>query len=384
MITIPANLPPTTAPCPMCGASTTSPEPEPAPRSVPARAVEVTDQVSTAPVAPEKKGGTGLLWGVAGLGFVGLIAGGFFLMTKFRVDPVQGPDTSGLNPPTGGEGGVAQTRPQKVVNLSDLEEAKGVLRGFFAAKTAEEKSKYIIDGASRIGDLRSFYSSEYYAKNTLEADNFNAFPMDARDEERGIFLMDYHRPKQFELAEFFRPIATLELQMEVEKPSLNIWTGALVANFEMEGQRARAFFKKINGAYKLDWDSLVQTQFRLFREFGDYPNPGASGVFRVFMIEDVTTTIQKDPDVRVYRVIDAGHIEDDQVTVAVENSSAVGHLLTPFNWTDQPGKKVEGTTATVRMSWTNEPEPKLVIDEIICWEFLNIGGDPSNLNRYSQ
>ena len=80
-------------------------------------------------------------------------------------------------------------------------------------------------------------------------------------------------------------------------------------------------------------------------------------------------------------MVDAAHVEDDQVTVKVSKSSEVGQLLAPFNWTDQPGKEVSGTTATVRLRWTDDEEPRIVIDKIICWEFLGIGGDPSNLDR---
>ena len=79
-------------------------------------------------------------------------------------------------------------------------------------------------------------------------------------------------------------------------------------------------------------------------------------------------------------MVDAAHSDEDQITVEVSKSSTVGQLLTPFHWTDQPGKMVRGTTATVRLRWTSEPDPRIVIDEILCWEYLDVGGDPSNLD----
>jgi len=370
----------------MCGASTTSPEPEegvqapePAAQEISAGASKPLTQATSGEIVGEKKGGAGLLWGIAALAFVGLLVGSYFLLSKLRVDPVAAPDNGSMVPTEEAAQVPSAAAAPIAGDPRTQEEVTKVLNDFFKAKTAEEKAQYVIGGASRADEIREFYASEERQGTKLAAENFIAFPMEQSDKDRGIFLMDYHRPKQFKLSEFFRPIASMEIQMQVETPSIIVWSGALLDNFEMEAQRARAFFKKIDGVYKLDWDTLVQTQFRTLRDFTDYPSPGSSGVFRVFVIEDVTTTMKKNPDLRVYRVVDAAHVDDDQVTVEVPQNSEVGQLLAPFNWTDQPGKTVQGTTATVRLKWTDDPEPELVIDEIICWEFLNIGGDPSNL-----
>ncbi|MEJ6634427.1 MAG: hypothetical protein QNL77_01815 [Akkermansiaceae bacterium] len=379
VITIPANLPPTTAPCPICGTPTTSPGPvdmQAPQQPVPSRAPDpIAEAPGLQPIEDEKRG-AGLLWAVAGLGFVGLLAGGFLLMSKFRVDPAPAPNTGNLEP----TGSSTPLPPVATIDPISYKEAREVLDGFLQAETAEERVKYIIGGDSRIEELRAFYSSEEDVDEALDLENFTAFPMAEVDYERGIFLLDYHRPMQFNFTEFFRPIATLEVSLKVEKPSLSVRSGALVDNFKMDAKRARAFFKKIAGTYKLDWDTMVQTQFRLFRDFTDFSAPGRTGVFRVYLIEDVTTTVQENPDLRIYRVVDAAHSDEDQITVEVSKSSTVGQLLTPFHWTDQPGKMVRVTTATVRLRWTSEPDPRIVIDEILCWEYLDVGGDPSNLD----
>jgi hypothetical protein len=140
----------------------------------------------------------------------------------------------------------------------------------------------------------------------------------------------------------------------------------------------------VDGAYKLDWDTLVQTQFRTFRDFTDFPVPGGTGVFRLFIIEDVTTNLLKNSDSRIFRMIDAAHVVDDQITVEIANDSEVGRLLDRFTWTDKPGTEIKGTTATLRLRWSSEVKPKLQIEEVICWEFLGVGGDPSNLSDTSK
>ncbi|MGJ8697030.1 MAG: hypothetical protein ACSHYF_11985 [Verrucomicrobiaceae bacterium] len=393
MITIPANLPPTTAPCPMCGQPTTSPGPEQAPKPQQQSPIQPSQGQSPAPVqqavrpveqrssgpAPAKKGGAGVLWALAGLTCLGLLAGAAYMYKQYRI-----PTSSGNNPPLGPTSGQGPVGSGSGIPGASVEEAKataeaaGVLRGFFEATTAEEKAKYVIGGASRVGDIRDFYGPDGLQETSLEVDGFTSFPMDESDRERGIFLMDYYRPRQFQFDQFFRPIATMEIQMQVEAPGIHIWPGALTDNFEMDSQRVRAFFKKIDGEYKLDWDTLVQTQFRLLRDFYTYPVPGRTGEFRVFVVEDVTTTLKKSDDVRVYRLADAAHLEDDQVTVEVEKSSTVGQLLEPFAWTNKEGKAISGTTATVKLRWTEEEEPRVVLDEIVCWEFLGVGGERGN------
>jgi len=395
LITIPANLPTTTAPCPICGTPTTSPEPlpqgptgqeAPFPQAQPTLPPAEVEGKATIDPAPQEKGGNGILLGIAGLAlFLGLIGGGYFLMAKFRVDPI--PADYGTNPSPAVDGRPpvsSESTWRAKEDLLAFHEAKNVLEAFLTAETAEEKAKYILGGAERLDELREFYSSEQFKDDPLAAENFTSFPMQSSDLDRGIYLMDYHRPKQFKFSEFFRPVPTLEQLMEVESASILVWPGALKDNFEMAARRARAFFKKVDGVYKLDWDTLVQTQFRTFRDFTDFPVPGGSGVFRLFIIEDVTTTVLKDTDNRIFRMIDAAYVVDDQITVEIANNSEVGRLLDRFTWTDKLGAEIKGTTVTLRLRWSSEVKPKLQIDKVICWEFLGVGGDPSNLSDTSK
>ena len=392
LITIPANLPPTTAPCPMCGQSTTSPGPEQAPlgqqapvQQAPVQQAEPTPspEIKPEPEVLGQKGegrGAGLLWGLAGVALLGLLAGGYYMVTKMQIAPASGgglPGTTSTMSDGSGPSPQELSETQKI--RAENKAATEALDNFLAARTAEDRAKWVIGGEGKVEQIRNFYGRDKYEFENLKSENFAIFPMGEVDRARGIMMMDYVRPRQFKLEDFFRPIATMELQLKVETPGIHIWSGALEDSFQMEAQRVRVFLKKVDGKYLIDWDTLVQTQFRLLRDFANNPIAGNEGEFRVFIVEDVTSTLKKSDVSRVYRIADPAHSLEDQVTVEINRDSEVGQILEEIAWTDKEGLGPDnGRLATLRLSWSSDTKPVIQIEEFICWEFLGVGGERGN------
>ncbi len=386
-IFVPIDLPATSAPCPICQAITTSPALEAAPIQAEPQAVE---RVEVAPIKDDrpseyegdvdsdrKKGGSGLLWGLAGLTFLALLLGGLFLFKKFRVQ-----DPEPVTPVVASD--------QKDIELADLvvssgveKEALTILEKFFSATTVEEKAQYVIGKEKTISDMRVIYQGDTIEKDDLKADFFSEWEMDSVDTERGIYLLEFELPKQFRLGQLFGPIADLETRLSLEAPDMQTRSKSLRENFEMEAVRAMVFLKKIDDELLIDWHTYVQTKNRMFRNFVNYPVSGRKGTFRVIIMEDVSTVYGDDTSTRKYRFEDPAHKNEDSAVIEVERDSDMGKILEELAWTDIPGKAAGAKPrkgATVVLEWSKDPSPVLSLTEILCWEFLGVGGDPSNLS----
>lgn len=376
-ILVPVDLPPTSAPCPVCQQITTSPGPEAAPSPTPP---EPTDReqvrpepVEQAPAYQEKAGGggAGILWGLAVLTFVGLLAGGYYLFQEHRVKSGEGV-VNPLDAPT--------TRTAARPTFDGVEkEALTLLEGFLDAKTPEEKARFVINGEEALPEMKAYYGGGGIEKDNIRADYFSEWAMDTTDTDRGIFLLEYDRPKQFKMSELFSPVTDIKTHLTLEEPDLQTKSLAMRENFEMEAERARIFLKQKDGKLLLDWHTYVQTKDRTFRDFINFPVAGRKKVFRLFIAEEVGTILRGDPALREYRLVDPAHSREDVAKVFVERKTEVGKILEELAWTDVIGKAPHGKSITLELEWSNEPEPKLKIPRIICWEFLGVGGDPSNL-----
>tara|TARA_B100001109_G_scaffold10558_1_gene7964 strand:+ start:28 stop:522 length:495 start_codon:yes stop_codon:yes gene_type:complete len=81
--------------------------------------------------------------------------------------------------------------------------------------------------------------------------------------------------------------------------------------------------------------------------------------------------------VRFFRLSDPafGH---DRVTVTVPNDDLNGQILSDVAWINIPGKRDQNRYATLRLRWTDEEESRIALDELVCWEFLGLGGEVGN------
>lgn len=381
-ILVPIDLPPTSAPCPVCQQITTSPALS-QPVAQVARPAVNPERPKNHEKRPdhrdyasdvEKGSGAGLLWGLAALTFLGLLAGGFFLFQKSKGNP---PPNNGI----GGDSEIPMTTNAPPQFTGVEEQALDVLKNFLSASTIEEKAKYVIGKETILPDMRAYYGSGSLPKEELRADFFSEWPMDKSDTDRGIYLIEFDRPKQFKLGELFSPITDLKTHLTLKEPDLQTKSRAFRQNFEMEANRARVFLKKTGDELLIDWHTYVQTKDRLFRDFIDYPVAGRKGTFRVSLGEDVSTILQGDPGVRCYRLVDPAHFEEDIAIIPIKRDSQPGKEFEKLAWTDVVGQGPAGSGATVVLQWTTDPTPVLQVNEVICWEFLGVGGDPSNLGK---
>jgi hypothetical protein len=430
-ILIPRNLPPTTGPCPHCSGVITSPGPEapapvtlqappvmpppppvppvipppvipkaPDPEPRPAIAVPppVAEPVAPAPAAaqapkpaveiphasdpshgnkrkskpapapaarPNKSGLIPVMLVLLAL----ILAGGavVYFVTKEMGRNVPPPSiSSAVADPVAKEANYLRIGWQK--------DAYQLLRDYMAATSSKEKLPFILTGDAMVTRLEDFYGGGVINDSDTPADAFSIYELSMEDRKRGLFMMIYDQPPQFEMKEFFRPLAPLEVQYGIDEADMLLSTLARVGNFAMEPLRVHAFFKRTPEGLKLDWEIFAQTKYRTFQNFVELPETGQVGVFRVFVVEDVPDKGRLEAGTRTYRVADPANT-GDTARVNVKVDSETGRALSIINWRGTKESRPITRTATVELKWTGEPTaPELEISRFICWEFLGLGG----------
>jgi len=259
-------------------------------------------------------------------------------------------------------------------------EASNALAGFLQARSSEEKARHVIGGDVLMREMEKFYTgvSEIDESDT-PVNAFSHQQLDIMDRRRGLFLMRFERPSQLKMSEFFRPVAPLEIQHDLKEPGLLLSAFSTRERFAMEPVRVMAFFKEEEGKLLLDWKVYTQTKYRIFKHFINTPRPGAGGVFRVMIRETlpVTKTGTNTNAGRTFSLSDPAFARD-QVTVSVLNDELPGRILSELAWINIPDRRDQNRYATVRLSWTNASESQIHLDEVICWEFLGLGGEAGN------
>jgi len=425
-IVIPKDLPPTTGPCPHCGEEITSPAPAPvssfaaearpykAPPAVaaPVRVANpVRDLASTPPAvqppaanpapaagpprpvpvqtavpSPVRKGlalkdrrsrlPSRFLVPVILVALLLVAAGSAAIFYITRT-----PSTiKGLTPDQ-----EAELSRANYLRSGWEDEARTVLEAYLAANTAAEKLPFILNGSKLAGVLEDFYGGSPIDESDTPADAFTVYELSMEDRERGIFLMDYNRPPQFDFKEFFRPLAPAEVQYGIEEPGLLLTHVGRAGNFTTDPVRVRAFFKSTPEGLKLAWEIFAQTKYRTFLNFVELPGMGDRGVFRVFIVEDVPEQGRDVAGFRTYRVADPANTTDS-ARINVKVDSDLGKELSVINWRGIAGGKPTARTATVELAWTGgETAPfELAIQKFICWEFLGIGGQGDSASGSSR
>jgi len=399
-IRIPRAMPPTTGPCPVCNGIITSPAedaPEefvlpqpvaqpatslPPPREARPKSEAAAEKTTDAPEkirsaketsAPPKRSNL-LLKIIGGSIIFLLIVGGIASAVYMVQKEMQRKATIDL------PGKVLTDNDPKEVNYIRTgwkNDAAEVLRDYIAATTSAGKLPHILNADQLAQKVEDFYAGGKIIDSDTPADAFSIFELSEEDRKRGIFLMVYDQPPQFDIKEFFRPLATLEVQHGLEQAGLLLSTVARAENFALEPVRVQAFFKRTPDGLKLDWEIFAQTKYRTFQNFVELPEPGDSKVFRVFIVEDVPQKGRAVSGSRTYRLADPANLTDSaRVNVMVD--SEPGRALSLINWRGTTENRPITLTATVELSWTNDPnQPELQISRFICWEFLGLGGQAS-------
>lgn len=414
-VLVPRNLPPTTGPCPHCSGVITSPPPEPPvqtappvgqeppkPPAIPPRRVPVppsatpippppksipvpTNAVPTPPAAektaplqakaaPPKPAApaalrkSGLI--PVMLILLLLIAGagvGVMLVTRETGNNLASAATVKVGP----DPAVAEAN---YLRIGWQKEAYQVLRDCMAATSSRDKLPHILHGDALATRVEDFYGGGVIDDSDTPAEAFSVYQLSVEEHKRGLFMMIYDQPPQFEMKEFFRPLASLEVQYGLDEADLLLNTPAKVENHDMEPMRVHAFFKRTPAGLKLDWEIFAQTKYRTFQNFVDLPETGQTGVFRIFIVEDVPSNGLLEPGTRTYRMADPANTSDT-ACVNVKVDSECGRTLSAINWRGTKDATPITRTATVELSWTGDPTaPDLEISRFICWEFIGLGG----------
>ncbi len=254
-------------------------------------------------------------------------------------------------------------------------EALQVLRNYIAATSSQDKLPYILNGAALATRVEDFYGGGFINDSDTPAEAFSVYELSEEDRKRGLFMMIFDQPPQFEMKEFFRPLASLEVQYGIDEADLLLSTLARAGNFAMEPLRVHAFFKRTPDGLKLDWEIFAQTKYRTFQNFVELPEVGQTAIFRVFIVEDVPDKSRLEVGTRTYRIADPANTTDT-ARVNVKVDSETGRTLSLINWRGTKDSRPITRTATVELSWTGENHaPELEISRFICWEFLGLGGE---------
>ena len=267
----------------------------------------------------------------------------------------------------------AKIRESEYSQTGWQEEARQVLSSFLAADTPAGKAAFSIRGSELLPQMTAFYGEGAIDDSDTPVSGFSVETLPAEDHKRGIFRMVYDQPPQFEMREFFRPLAPLEVQFGVREPDLLLSSLAKASNFSSEPVKVEVFFKRQPDGLKVDWETFVQTKHRTFRTFTELPDPGRSGIFRLFAVEDVPEKGRASQGTKTYRLVDPAH-KTDSVRVEVPVDSELGRSLSILNWRGVEGARPVTKTVTLELEWTREASPRLAIKRFICWEFLGIGG----------
>ncbi len=280
-----------------------------------------------------------------------------------------------IAPPTGK---VTSTDPSvseaNYLRIGWQKEAYQVLRNYLDAKTSKDKLPYVLNANALSSKIEDFYGGGAIIDSDTPPDAFSIYELSEEDRKRGLFMMIYDQPPQFDMKEFFRPLASLEVQYGVEEADLLLSTVARVGNFAMEPLRVHAFFKRTEAGLKLDWEIFAQTKYRTFQTFVELPEVGQKATFRLFIVEDVPDKGRAIPGTRTYRLADPANTSD-VARVNVKIDSDVGRALSIINWRGTRENSPITRTVTVELKWAGgDAGPQLEMSRFICWEFLGLGG----------
>ncbi len=263
------------------------------------------------------------------------------------------------------------------IRIGWQKDAYQLLSGYMAAKDPAGKIPFVMNGEGLREKITDFYGGSVINDSDTPAETFAAFDLPEEDRKRGLFMMIYDQPPQFDMKEFFRPLAKLEVQYGLEEADILLSTMSKVGNFSMEPLRVHAFFKRTSEGLKLDWETFVQTKYRTLQNFAEFPQAGQAAIFRVIIVEDIPEKGQNESIARTYRVIDPANI-NDSARVIVKVDSDAGRALSPINWRGAKDPHPITKTATVELKWIGEADsktpPQLEISRFICWEFIGLGG----------
>lgn len=372
-IYIPYHLPPTSAPCPHCGTTVTSPAIDSSPVVLPAAKSAKPLQDSATEEKPEKIKIPVLLaipepeteaaakpsstpW-IVSVFLLLLIAAAALLFYRELVQPYQKNSTP-IAP--------AATKPAHVSSFQWQPQARELLRQFFAATTPEAKARCVIGGLATVDRLQQIWGHQLLQDSALDPNDFAAIVADPGAGQQTVFLMIYERPAQYDIQKFLRPLVSMEVMQGLE--TLDPLTQSLTApeNFETPPLRVQAYFKLVDGKLLLDYDTYWQTRHRTLQRFVDSAPPGAQETFRLILSQDVPLASEQQDQVHIYRITDPIHTTDSYRVFASTNQ-AFAPQLAVLHWHKIPNASIQHRPVTVTL--TKRENQRIELSHLVCWEF---------------
>ena len=383
-VLIGVGLPPTTAPCPHCGYTVTSPDQTETQQEVVATASVVEESPEEVSQAAAKKGKIPILPAAI---VVLLALGG--VMAWVIVNANKEGDTAVS--PSEDMAAVASTEvpaessPDDPIEILDEgieppsvtpavmsveDQTAQLLSDFITAGSPEEKMQYVIPNDGVLEGLENYFPIGV-SDDDLPISSF-VF-RGGNDQDRGIYLMSYRRPAEVGVHDYFQAVSHLDAITQKDDSLLDEVSHSSNDDISSQDLSVIAFFKKMEDGLKLDSSVFIQSKFRTLQAFTGYPQPGKSKVFRVALSEMVSHDFHDDDTKRVYRVSDFAYPKEF-VSVAVDVDSELGDKLAVLNWRGTQ-QRVKQRMATVELMWSDDESPVLEMKSLLCWEFLGVGGE---------
>lgn len=253
--------------------------------------------------------------------------------------------------------------------------AERTLKSFLNARDAEGMAQWVIGGESRLNDIREYLKKKGPLPHYTESDLLSPVPMGEADVRKGIHAMSYQPLGSIGLMseELLLPIET---NIGMAPPSL--MQAAAMAESAERGRlrQGLAVFVRTGDRMLLDWDTFVQTWDRSLRAFIDGKLGDGPLNFRVVLSADIPVFENGEGvDDAIIRVQDPLH-EEDIVRVKDRYGASGGALPKPSldELERNPVAAMKPTTATVSLKREGSTG-KIVIDRVICREFLGVGGN---------
>jgi len=180
-------------------------------------------------------------------------------------------------------------------------ETAQLLGDFLTATSPEEKMQYVIPNNGVLEDLESYFPA---GENTYDTPSFsfNFREGNTHDNQRGIYLMTYRSSADIGMQEYFKPVENMDAVLNGESHSMMEMASHIDENKRPQAMAIHAFFKNTEKGLKLDSSVFIQSKFRTFQAFTQYPQPGKSKVFRVAISETLSHALRDDDTCRSYRL----------------------------------------------------------------------------------
>ena len=382
-VLIGVGLPPTTAPCPHCGYTVTSPDQTETQQEVVATASVVEESPEEVSQAAAKKGKIPILPAaiVVLLALGGVMAWVIVNANKegdTAVSPSEDvaaastevPAESSPDVPLENPDDVIVQQPEVPAVMSVEDQTAQLLSDFITAGSPEEKMQYVIPNDGVLEGLENYFPIGV-SDDDLPISSF-VF-RGGNDQDRGIYLMSYRRPAEVGVHDYFQAVSHLDAITQKDDSLLDEVSHSSNDDISSQDLSVIAFFKKMEDGLKLDSSVFIQSKFRTLQAFTGYPQPGKSKVFRVALSEMVSHDFHDDDTKRVYRVSDFAYPKEF-VSVAVDVDSELGDKLAVLNWRGTQ-QRVKQRMATVELMWSDDESPVLEMKSLLCWEFLGVGGE---------